>query len=147
MGLKLYLTVSLAVFVAATTGSDVFASMTVGGRPFATALHENLYWAGMEFVGTMFLLAPFVAVAFVCALVEKQSRARSALLIFALAMLTLLYFYFEGHQAAERDALQKMWTAASLSVGLLPFVIGVPVVLAVAGAGALAAKFDPRVSD
>jgi Na+/H+ antiporter NhaD/arsenite permease-like protein len=68
------------------------------------------------------------------------------LLIFAVAMLTLLYFYFEGHQAAERAALQKMWTAAALSIGLLPFFIGGPVVLAVVGAGALAAKFDRRTS-
>jgi biotin transporter BioY len=93
----------------------------------------------------MVLLAPFVAVAFVCALVERQARTRSVLLIFTVAMLTLLYFYFQGHQAAERAALQKMWTAATLSVGLLPFFIGVPVVLAAMGAGALAAKFDRRV--
>jgi uncharacterized membrane protein YfcA len=147
MGLKVYLPVALVVFLAATTGADLVARTSIGGQPFAAALHEHLYWAGVEFVGTIFLLAPFVAVAFVCALVEKQSRTRSALLIFAVAMLALLYFYFHGHQAAERAALQKMWTAATLSVGLLPFFVGVPVVLAVMGAGTLAAKFDRRMSD
>jgi hypothetical protein len=62
----------------------------------------------MQLVGTMLLLAPFVAVAFVCAFVEKQARTRSVLLIFAVAMLALLYLYFQGHQAAERAALQNM---------------------------------------
>jgi uncharacterized membrane protein YfcA len=110
-------------------------------------LHDNLYWAGVEYIGTMLLLAPFIAVALVCAVVEKQARTRSVLLIFAVAMLALLYFYFQGHQAAERAALKHMWTAAAMSVGLLPFFIGVPVVLAAVGGGALAAKLDPRMSD
>lgn len=146
MGLKVYLPVAVVVFLAATTGADLVAQMSIGGQPFAAALHEHLYWAAEEFVGTMLLLAPFVAVAFVCAFAEKRARTRSILLIFAVAMLTLLYFYFEGHQAAERAMLQKKWTAAALSVGLLPIFIGVPVVLAALGAGALAAKLDPRIS-
>lgn len=142
MGLKLYLPLAAVLFLAATTGADLVARTTIGGQPFGAALHEHLYWASVEWVGTMLLLAPFVAVAFVCAWVEKQSRTRSALIIFAIAMLTLLYFYFQGHQAAERAELKKMWTAATLSVGLLPFFIGVPVILAVIGAGAVAVKFD-----
>jgi hypothetical protein len=146
MGLKVYLPVAVVVFLAATTGADLVARTSIAGQPFASALHEHLYYAGVQFVGTMFLLAPFIAVAFACAYVEKQARTRSALGIFAAAMVTLLYFYFEGHQAAQRDALQKMWTAATLDVGLLPFFIGGPVILAVAGAGALASKFDRRTS-
>lgn len=147
MGLKLYLPVAVVVFVAATVGADVVAMMVIGGQPFAAALHEHLYWARVEFVGTVLLLAPFVAVAFVCARVEKKSRTRSALLFFAVAMLALLYFYFHGYLSAERAAQQQKWTAASLSIGLLPFFIGIPVVLAVIGAGALAAKYDRRMSD
>jgi hypothetical protein len=146
MGIKVYLPVAVAVFLAATAGADLIARTSIGGQPFAAALHEHLYWAGVEFVGTMLLLTPFVAVAFICAFVERQARTRSVLLIFAIAMLTLLYFYFQGHLAAERAALRKMWTAATLSVGLLPFFIGVPVVLAAMGAGGLAAKFDRRMS-
>jgi len=146
MGFRVYLPVAVVVFFAATTGADLVARISIARQPFAAALHEHFYWAGVQFVGTMLLLAPFVAVAIVCALLERKARTRSILLIFAVAMLTLLYFYFEGHQAAERAALQRMWTAATLSVGLLPFFIGFPVVLVVIGAGALAAKFDPRAS-
>lgn len=147
MGLKVYLPLSVIVFLAATTGADVFASVSLARKSLAVALHENLYWAGVEFAGTMLLLAPFVAVAFLCALAEKWARTRSVLFIFAGAMLTLLYFYFEGYQASQRADLKHMWTAATLSVGLLPFFIGVPVVFAVMGAGALAAKIDRRMSD
>ena len=146
MGLKIYLPVAVAVFLAATTGADLIARTSVGGQPFAAALREHLHWAAVQFVGTLLLLAPFIAVAFVCARTEKQARDRSVALIFTVAMLALLYFYFQGYQASERAMLDKMWTAATLSIGLLPFFIGVPVVLTVMGAGALAAKLDRRVS-
>jgi hypothetical protein len=146
MGLRVYLPLALIVFLAATTGADLIARTSIAGQPLAVALHEHVYWARVEFVGTLLLFAPFGAVALVCALAEKQARTRSVLLIFAVAMLTLLYFYFQGHQAAEHAELKKMWTAATLSVGLLPFFIGVPVVLAVMGAVAVAAAFDRRMS-
>jgi uncharacterized membrane protein YfcA len=146
MGLKIYLPAAVVAFLAATTGADLYARTTIGREQFAVALREHLYWAAVQFVGTLLLLAPFVAVALVCARVEKQARSRSVALIFTAAMLTLLYFYFQGHQAAQRAELERLWTAATLSIGLLPFFIGVPTVLAVMGAGALAAKFDRRMS-
>ena len=73
MGFKLYLPVAFLIFVAATTGADVFASMSLAGQPFAPALRE-IYWARVELVGTLLLLAPFVVVAGVCALVERRAR-------------------------------------------------------------------------
>ena len=42
--------------------------------------------------------------------------------------------------------LQKLWTAATLSIGQLPFLIGVPVVFTALGTDALSAEFDRRVS-
>lgn len=147
MGLKVYLPVAVVVFLVATTGSDLIARTSIGGDSFTVALRDHLYWAAAQFAGTIFLLAPFVAVALVSARVEKQARSRSVVVTFALAMLTLLYFYFQGYQGAQQAFLEEKWTAAALSVGLLPFFIGVPVVLVVVGAGALAGKFDRRMSD
>lgn len=147
MGLKFYLPLSVAVFIAATTGADLIARTSIAGEPFATALREHLHWAVVQFLGTILLLAPFVAVAFICARVEKQAHSRGVVVIFLLAMLTLLYFYFQGHQGAQYALLEQRWTAAALSIGLLPFFIGVPVVLAAIGAGAFAVKFDRRSSD
>ena len=128
MGLKVYLPLAVVVFLAATTGADLIARTSIAGEPLAAALREHLYYAGLQFVGTILLLAPFVAVAFVCSRAEKQARSRSVALIFAAAMFTLLYFYFQGHQGAQHALLEEKWTAAALSIGLLPFFIGVPVV-------------------
>lgn len=147
MGLKVYLALAVAVFLAATTGADIVARTSVAGETFQAALQEHFDWGPVQFIGTLLLLAPFVAVAFVSASVEKTARRRSAVLIFGVAMLALLYFYFQGHQGAQHALMKKKWTAAALSVGLLPFFIGVPVVLAAIGAGAVAAKFDRRMSD
>lgn len=147
MGLKVYLPLAVMVFLVATTGADLVARTSIAAEPFSAALREHLYWAGVQFAGTTLLLAPFVVVAIVCARVEKQARRRSAALIFGGAMLALLYFYFQGHQGAQHALVEEKWTAAALSIGLLPFFVGVPVVLAVIGAGALAAKFDRRMSD
>jgi uncharacterized membrane-anchored protein len=147
MGLKLYLPVSLAVFLAATTGADAFAGMSLGGQTFAAALQENLYWARVELFGSLLLLAPFIAVAAVCALVERRARSRTVLLIFAVAMLALLCFYFQAYQTAERAELQHMWTAATLSIAFLPLGIGLAVVLAVILFGWLATELDPRLRD
>lgn len=147
MGLKVYLPLAVLMFLAATTGADLIARTSIAGQPLSAALREHLYYTGVQFVGTMLLLAPFVAVAVACTRAERKARGRSAFLIFAIAMVTLLYFYFQGHQDAQVALLDKKWTAAALSVGLLPFFIGAPVALAAWGAAALAAKFDPRMSD
>jgi len=146
MGFKVYLPVAAIVLLVATTGADVVAAMSIAGEPLATAMREDLYWARVEFAGTLLLLAPFVVVARVCGLVEKYARTRSAAFIFAGAMLALLYFYFQGYQSAQHAAIQQMWTAAALSVGLLPFTAGFVVTFATMVAGALAVRFDPRTS-
>ena len=147
MGLKVYLPLAVVVFLAATTGADLIARTSITGESLTVALREHLYYASAQFVGTILLLAPFVAVAFVCSRAEKQARARSVSLIFAVAMFALLYFYFQGHQGAQHALLEENWTAAALSIGLLPFVIGLPVVLAAWVAAALAGKIDRRLSD
>ena len=144
--MKAYVAAAAVVFLASTTGADIIAKTSISGEPFMAALREHFYWAGVQFVGTVFLFAPFLGVAITCGFTEKRARSRWIIAIFLVAMLVLLYFYFEGYQAAERAILQRMWTAATLSVGLLPFLIGIPVVLAAMGAGALAAKLDPRES-
>ena len=147
MGLKVYLPLAIIVSLLATTGADVIARTSIEGQPLSVALHEDLYWAGVQFIATMLLLAPFVGVAIVCDRMEKRVRTRSVFFIFTAAMLALLYFYFQGYESAEHAVVKRMWTAATLSVAMLPFFIGIPVVLAVIGAGALGKKFDPLVSN
>jgi len=147
MGLKIYLPLALVAFVAATTGADLFARTSIGGETIANALNDHLYYALVQWLGTLFLLMPFVAVAFICAAVETRARTRSAVAIFGVGMLTLLYFYFVGHQDAQHALLAQRWTAAALSIGLLPFFVGVPVVAAAVVAGVIAAGIDRRPAD
>jgi len=147
MALRSYLIIALFVFFVAMTGSDIYARMTIGGWSFGQAVNGHLEWASMTVVGIFFLFAPFLAVAFICAAVNKRARTRSAATIFGAVVLVLLYYYFGGFQAAQQALLDKRWTAAALSVGLLPFFIGIPTVLAVVGLGALASTFDPQMSD
>jgi hypothetical protein len=144
--LKIYLPTALAAFAASTTGADVLARMNVACQQFEAALQESLYYLGVGLVGTILLLAPFFTVAFICALAEKYGRTRSISIIFAVATAALIYFYFQGNFGAQEALKEKHWTAAALSVGLLPFFIGVPVALVTAAAAALAAKLDSRRS-
>jgi hypothetical protein len=142
MGLKFYLPIAVITFLAATTGSDLVARTSIGGETFRHALDELVYYAYVQIIGTVLLLAPFVGVAFLCARAERRARTRSVAAIFAVAMIVLFYFYFEGYQGSQYAMLDRKWTAAALSIGLLPFFIGVPVALVVAGAAALAGKYD-----
>ncbi|MGX7895078.1 hypothetical protein [Tsuneonella sp. HG222] len=146
MGFRIYLPIGFAVFVAATTGADVFARMTIAGESLGVALGEHLYWAGVQVVATLLLLAPFIGIPFLCHLVEKKARRRGVIGIFSMAMIALFFFYFQGYQGAQVALLEGKWTASTLSVGLLPFFIGLPVFIAACGVGALAIELDPRKS-
>jgi hypothetical protein len=142
---RTFLLIALLVFFVAVTGSDLFARITIGQRSLMGAVSEHIEWAGMTLIGLLLLLAPFLIVALICAITKKQARTRSAVTIFAAALITLLYFYFGAFQAAERAVLNAHWTAAALSIGLLPFFVGIPTVLLTAAAAVLAASFDRRL--
>lgn len=139
MALRYYLFAALAAGAAATTGADLLARTMIGNQSPGTALVEHLHWAAVQFDGTLLLLAPFVVVALICVGVDSGGQRSSVVTIFALAMLVLLYFYLDGHLDAQEAALRERWTAATLSIGLLPFFVGVPVMLAAAVAAAIVA--------
>jgi heme/copper-type cytochrome/quinol oxidase subunit 3 len=143
MRLWLYLPAAVVAFVAATTGSDLIARTSIAGQTLRQAFVEHVHWVVVQIVGTFLLLAPFVALGFLCAALEKDIRTRSVMAIFAAGALGLIFLYFDGYQAAEQFARQRMWTAATLSIGFLPFK-SVVVLLLCIGASALATKFDPR---
>lgn len=141
---RTYFLIALLAFFVAATGSDLFARITIGQRSLGGAVSEHIEWAGMTLIGLLLLLAPFLVVALICATANKRARTRSAVTIFAAALIALLYFYFGAFQAAERAVLDAHWTAAALAIGLLPFFVGIPAVLLTATAAALAAGFDRR---
>ena len=142
MGLKFYLLAALVISLIATIGAEVLARMTIAGERFSSAFSETVRWSSEQLVATIVFTAPFLLIAIICKAVEKRARLRSALAIFAFSMITLGYCYTQGYFASQQALLDNRWTASALSVGLLPLLVGGPVVFTAIGAGAIAAKFD-----
>lgn len=127
MSVKAYLLIAIAIFLVAVTGSDLIARMTIAGDTLGVAVGGYLHWASLTLVGIIFLFVPFPVVALICGVANKRAKTRSAVALFVLAMAALTYFYFGGFQASQQAMLDEKWTAAALSIGLLPFFIGLPI--------------------
>lgn len=117
----LYAALGLLAFLVATTGSDVFASMTLGNQRFGPALAEHFYWAGMEFIGTLWLLLPFAVLAVTGSWVQNKSSSLKGLTIFGLPALYLIYSYLQGYHASKVAELHHLWTAATVSIAFAPY--------------------------
>jgi hypothetical protein len=139
-----YLLLAALALLVGTMGADVAARTGVAGDTVEEALAEHLRWWSVG--STLYLFAPFFAVGLISALVDKWVSARSAVLMFAGGTLPLLYFYFVGYQDAQQALLDEKWTAAALAVGLLPVIAGVPVLLLLLIAAALAVVLHARKS-
>lgn len=142
MTTKAYLLIATGIFIAAVTGSDLVARMAIAGNPLGVAIAEHLHWASLTIVGIVFLFAPFVGVALICGAANKRAKTRSAVALFLVAMAVLAYFYFGGFQASQQAMLDRRWTAAALSIGLLPFFVGLPLLGVAAIMAAVLARAD-----
>lgn len=142
MTTKAYLLIATGMFIATVTGSDLIARMTIAGNSLGVALAEHLHWASLTVIGIVSLFAPFVVIALICGVTNKLAKTPSTVALFLVAMVVLAYFYFGGFQASQQAMLDKHWTGAALSIGLLPFFIGVPL----SGVTAIAAAIIARVN-
>jgi hypothetical protein len=143
---RVYLLIAFIAFVMAATGSNLIAYMTIANKSFGDAFSEHLRWVSDMSLGVVFLFAPFGVSALICGLANKSAKTRTIATIFCTSMAILAYFYFEGFQAAEHAMLAKRWTAAALSMGLLPFFIGIPLLVVVTIAAVIAARVDRRAA-
>lgn len=144
MTTKAYLLIATGVFIAAVTGSDLFARTTIAGNPLGVAIAEHLHWASLTVEGIVFLFGPFVGVAFICGSANKRTKTRGVVALFLVALAVLAYFYFGGFQASQQAVQDRRRTAAALSIGLLPFFIGLPLLGVAAIAAAVLVRFDRR---
>ena len=128
MSLRWYLALAAVAFLVATTGSDVFARVTIGDQTLTKAVSEHFYWAGVQLVGTLTLLLPFGFLAVIASWVQDRTKTWMASMLFAIPTLYLIYSYFEGYRASQIALGGEKWTAATLSVGFLPFA-ATPIVL------------------
>lgn len=128
---RLHIGFSSAAFVCfliATIGFDVAARMNVSGEPLQTALSESLYYKAVQPVGTLMLLAPFIAAGGLSAEVSKAASIVVGAVFFAALLAVLGWLYFDGYWGAQIAMEQQKWTAAALSVGRVPF-LSIPVLL------------------
>jgi hypothetical protein len=142
MRLRSYLLVAVVAFVITVTGSDMVARMVVSDLSLRQAFDQHLEWASLTILGILFLFAPYAAAALICAKVNEGSRTGTAATLFVLSLIALSYFYFGGFHASQQAMVDERWTAAALSIGLLPFFVGVPFVLLLIGAAVIVRKLD-----
>ena len=144
MSTKVYLLTATLVFVAVVTVSDVFARMVIAGDTLSFAISEHLDWLSSTAMGVVILYVPFGSAALICSAANKRAKSRSAVALFITSLITLGYFYFSGFQASQEAMLDKRWTAAILSLWLLPIFTGIPLLAIVAVLAVLIAQFDRR---
>jgi hypothetical protein len=145
MTIKAYLLAALTIFVAVITSSDLIARITIAGLTLAEAAREHLQWLSLTVLGVILLFAPFGGIALICGTANKRARTRSAATLFFLSTAVLAYFYFQGFQASQEAMLAQRWTAAALSIGLLPFYVGLPLAAVVAVLAGVIARLDRRL--
>lgn len=128
----IYLIAAVLLFLISTLGADIIARVRIAGEPFGLAINSTLNNMIENPIGALFLFAPFLLVALICAGASAQKAHKYfSIIIFAIAMVVLVYSYFQGYSAAQHAMLEQKWTAAALSIGLLPFFVGIPLLLAI----------------
>jgi len=129
-----YLTAGVVLFVLATVGFGVHSRMAIDGASYAHALSRHMYYAKEQLLGTMLLLLPFVLLGGMAARFSTKGRFGHGATVFVVGVVLLLALYYKGYIDSEIAMKNKHWTAAALSVGLLPFQgLGVLVLLLIGG--------------
>jgi hypothetical protein len=119
---------SMLCFFVSTNGFDTLARVLVAHQPFGAALNESGYYAIIQPIGTLMLAAPFLVAGLLSVAVLRRADLVKASLFFVVVVAILDWFYFLGYWNAQHAILERKWTAASLSIGLLPF-ISIPVII------------------
>ena len=134
VGYMLYLLAAVVLFVVATVGFDVHSRITIGGESYGHALSQHMHYAKQQLFGTILLVLPFLLLGCMAAAFSTKRNAGHGAAIFVVGGVLLLTLYYKGHIDSEIAMRNKHWTAAALSVGLLPFQsLGVLVLLLIGG--------------
>jgi hypothetical protein len=126
---------SLLCFLGATNGFEVLASVSLTEAPVFSALRESIHTSLSQPIGSLLLAAPFLCVGIVATKLAKHVGLFQAKIFFVFSVVALGALYLSGYWAAQQALLAQKWTAAALSVGLLPFQSILILVLAAFPAG------------
>jgi hypothetical protein len=129
-----YLTVSVVLFVLANVGLGALSRMTIGGVSYDYALSRYIYYAREHLLGTMLLLSPFLLLGCMAAGFSIKRSVVHGSTVLVVGAVLLLVLYYKGYMDSEIAIKNRHWTAAALSVGLLPFQgLGVLALLLIGG--------------
>ena|SRR5437660_10092724 len=115
-----FVAVSVLAFIVAVPGFEIHARMRVGGDELAHAVSQTIHYLTVQPIGTLLMISPFLAVAWICASMAAVSW-RGAVVLMAVCIAIFAAMYYNGYVASETYMRQRKWTAATLAVGLIPF--------------------------
>lgn len=144
MRLASYVGLSVVSFVGGMTGWRIIAliSSAIGSadaRPKTASLPIP---TGIPEIVAM--AAPYGAVAVLGMTIQARTGGRGGPALFGTATSILVVGYCLGFDAAEQALRARAWTAAALTIGLIPYAIGLPVVILATAAGAVLLVRDRR---
>lgn len=115
-------------------GFNVLARIAVGGEPGGRALLDTIHTIMSQPVASAMLGLPFFLAAILGVELERLSNRRTGSTIFFACLAGIVVIYLAGYWAAQQSLVAKNWTAASLTIGLMPFKsLGVLLLGALAG--------------
>ncbi len=126
----LFFCLAAGAFVVAHVGFEVFARLWVGRNTALEAVNETLYYSATQPLGTVMLLTPFVLLGWMAGSLAAKRTLKSGMILFVAGAIVLGLMYLRGHLGAEQAMQNHKWTAAALSVGLLPF-LSMPVLFVI----------------
>lgn len=126
---RAFFSFSVLLFFVATAGCDVVARTTVGSERIGQALAQHFYYAFTQPLGSAMLLLPFLLLGWMSASLAKRKGFTQGLTVFLIGAFLLGITYFSAYQDSQEYLNQKMWTAAALSLGLLPVKSALPLLV------------------
>lgn len=125
---QVFLGGAVAAFAISYSIADIVSRVIVTHSSIGDAIHNHLQTALLQPFGTLLLAVPFMVFGWLGYRLGSLSAVKRGVVLLAAASLVLGYFYFRGLYGSQEALLQRKWTAAALSVGLLPFFVGIPAV-------------------
>lgn len=126
-------------FAVSYSVADIASRMIVARSNFVDAIGDHLEMALVPPFGTLLLAGPFFVIGWLSYRLACRNALKRGIALLVAASIVLGYFYFWGLYGSQEALLQSKWTAAALSVGLLPFFVGIPTI-----AGAVLIYFAVR---
>jgi len=134
-----FIAAALVLFFVIDLATDVLARTSIQGQSLELATREHLHYASIQLPGTAFLSLPYVGLAFIGLPVLRRRGAFAGGLFLLCGAALLGGVYGFGYQQSALSMVARHWTAAALTMGMMP-ILSVPVLLLAFGVRLLATR-------